>query len=322
MQDNPVDRPPKVAVIGASGIGRHHAKWWVFEGADVTAFAGSSPERVARTAEVLKELFGFSGRGYADVHEMLAAENRDFVDVCSPNALHFEHARAGLEAGAHVLCEKPFVYEEGLSPDVLRQRARFLVDLAREKGRRLAVCLQYTFAGRWAQEAFRREHPDEPIRRFRASLASPARGRGPDPLPLWIDLGPHVLSAMQVVFPYASIDRTGVRTEFSDYSAAVILPLRSAPEDVEVELRVWRTFDDPSHVRSITLNDFECTFKGGKDAGGTYCTVMEFPGGVEQRPDMMRLVIRDMLAGRTPTGGEFALRNQDLLLDIAGAAQT
>jgi len=312
--------PVRVAVIGASGIGKHHAKWWAFEGADVCAFAGSSPESVQRTLTVLKDLFGFSGRGYSDVGEMLAHEKPDIVDVCSPNPLHFSHVEAALDAGCHVLCEKPFVYDPDLPATLLKSQARRLVETAFQRGRRLAVCLQHTRAAQWAADAFRRQAPDTPIARFCAHLASPARGRGPDPLPLWIDLGPHVLSAMQTLFPNASIDATRIEPDFSDYRASMRMYLRSAPQDVEVELSVWRTFGEPTHARSITINDFEYAFEGGKDEQGVYCSVMKTPGGDERHPDMMRLLIRDMLHGRTPTGGAFALRNQDLLLDLAALA--
>lgn len=46
-------------------------------------------------------------RTYADYRKMLAAEELDVVSVASPNAFHAEQAIAALEAGAHVLLEKP-----------------------------------------------------------------------------------------------------------------------------------------------------------------------------------------------------------------------
>ncbi|HEY4954375.1 MAG TPA: Gfo/Idh/MocA family oxidoreductase, partial [Gemmatimonadaceae bacterium] len=45
---------------------------------------------------------------YPSIEEMLEAErNLDVVAVCSPNGLHARHTIAALEAGCHVLCEKP-----------------------------------------------------------------------------------------------------------------------------------------------------------------------------------------------------------------------
>ncbi|HID06024.1 MAG TPA: Gfo/Idh/MocA family oxidoreductase, partial [Armatimonadetes bacterium] len=97
----------RVAIIGARGIGKQHAKWFAMCGCEVVAFAGANPERINSTAEALKQLFDFRGRGYADCEAMLRNECPDIVSVCSPHALHYEHTMLALQYGAHVLCEKP-----------------------------------------------------------------------------------------------------------------------------------------------------------------------------------------------------------------------
>jgi predicted dehydrogenase len=80
-------------------------------------------------------------RAYGDWHEMLDGERGrvdrvDLVTVATPNATHFEITRAFLEAGFHVLCEKPMTMtvEEGEE----------IVGLARETGRICAVNYGYT----------------------------------------------------------------------------------------------------------------------------------------------------------------------------------
>jgi predicted dehydrogenase len=65
-----------------------------------------------RNADVLgriRDTFGFV-RAATDWREVIAAEP-DIVIVSSPPGLHHEQARAALEAGAHVMCEKPFTIE-------------------------------------------------------------------------------------------------------------------------------------------------------------------------------------------------------------------
>jgi len=47
-------------------------------------------------------------KGYTDVSEMVSAEKIDVVIVCTPHPFHREPAIAAMEAGAHVLIEKPF----------------------------------------------------------------------------------------------------------------------------------------------------------------------------------------------------------------------
>jgi predicted dehydrogenase len=49
------------------------------------------------------------GRWYASVDELLSAETLDFVDVCTPPSSHTALIEQALQAGLHVLCEKPLV---------------------------------------------------------------------------------------------------------------------------------------------------------------------------------------------------------------------
>ena len=80
----------RVAIAGASGIGKHHAKWFHQAGAQVVGFCGSNEASVAATSKALKGLFPFSGRGYWDLDQMLAEETPDLLDVCLPNEAHFD----------------------------------------------------------------------------------------------------------------------------------------------------------------------------------------------------------------------------------------
>jgi UDP-N-acetyl-2-amino-2-deoxyglucuronate dehydrogenase len=61
----------------------------------------------------------------------------DYLSVCTPNYLHFEHCRLGLAAGAHVICEKPLVLEPA-HLDALSQ-------LEGSMGRRVFTVLQLRF---------------------------------------------------------------------------------------------------------------------------------------------------------------------------------
>ncbi|MEY7972263.1 Gfo/Idh/MocA family protein [Saccharomonospora xinjiangensis] len=61
--------------------------------------------------QAAQDQFGLAA--YADLAELLANERIDFIDVCTPPSTHAELSRQGLNAGMHVLCEKPvFLPEE------------------------------------------------------------------------------------------------------------------------------------------------------------------------------------------------------------------
>jgi predicted dehydrogenase len=76
-------------------------------------------------ARAYAEKFGIPN-AYASHEELIARDDIDLVDVCTPSARHFELTWAALQAGKHVLCEKPIAYDYR---DTQRAAA-----LAREKG--------------------------------------------------------------------------------------------------------------------------------------------------------------------------------------------
>lgn len=89
---------------------------------EVAALCGRNPERLA----ALAGRFGVPEQ-YGDWREMLARARLDVVTVVTPNVLHHPVARAALEAGAHVICEKPLAMDVG--------EARDLTGLAAERRR-------------------------------------------------------------------------------------------------------------------------------------------------------------------------------------------
>jgi predicted dehydrogenase len=74
----------------------------------------------------------------ADPYELIRRDDIDLIDVCTPSQTHFELAWAALEAGKHVLCEKPVAYD---FRDTRRAR-----DLARSRGLKTRVGLTFRFS--------------------------------------------------------------------------------------------------------------------------------------------------------------------------------
>lgn len=97
-------------------------------------FAGVN-RRNPEDLERMRERWGFE-LASPDYRDVLAMEP-DIVIVASPTALHHEHAKAALEAGAHVLVEKPFT--------ITAEDAWDLAETAERAGRHLVIAMGYNF---------------------------------------------------------------------------------------------------------------------------------------------------------------------------------
>ena len=124
----------KVGIIGAGTI----AEWGHIPGyldqpdvklVAVCDIAGERARRVA--AEVGAE------RAFEDYQELLELEEIEAVSVCTANKFHAPITIAALQAGKHVLCEKPPAMNTG--------QAQAMVDAARANDRVLMICLNNRF---------------------------------------------------------------------------------------------------------------------------------------------------------------------------------
>jgi len=129
----PESGPLKAAVIGAGAFGRHHAtKYAAMADKDVALFAVADPSAEVRAAICGKHK---SVLVTADWRELLGKV--DLVSVCSPAVTHYEIVKAFLNAGAHVLVEKPIATG--------REEAADLLAIVAETGRVLTVGHQERF---------------------------------------------------------------------------------------------------------------------------------------------------------------------------------
>lgn len=135
-----------VGMIGCGGIayGKHLPSLAKIQEAKLMAFFDVSEER----AHDARAKYGApEARVYGSVDELLRDPNVHVVHVCTPNDTHAEIAIAAMEAGKHVLCEKPMAKT---SAD-----ARRMFETAERTGRKLSIAYQNRFRAdsRWLKEA-------------------------------------------------------------------------------------------------------------------------------------------------------------------------
>jgi predicted dehydrogenase len=106
----------RVGLIGAGGISHVHVQGWAKLNPDCAIVAIADPVEANRKRRG-DEAKVASDHLFDDFNKMLKSAKLDAVDICTPNSFHAPAAIAALEAGCHVLCEKPLA----ATPDDIRK---------------------------------------------------------------------------------------------------------------------------------------------------------------------------------------------------------
>jgi predicted dehydrogenase len=144
----------KVGILGMGGMGWFHAARYLrLPNARIAAIADIVPERLeAREAVQINISDGDAAfdasevEKYGEAMDLIEGADVDVIDICLPTHLHAPYAIAALEAGHHVLCEKPMA----LSVDAADE----MIDAAKRADRRLMIAHVIRF---WPEYAFLRD---------------------------------------------------------------------------------------------------------------------------------------------------------------------
>jgi len=124
----------RVGVIGCGNMGNKHARFFhQLDGVRVVAVCSRTRESAERCASQV------AAEAFDDLQAMLNAHHLDAVSICTPPYLHHQQAIRCLEAGAHVLCEKPLSHRV--------DHARAMAAAAERAGRFLMPGFCYRFEG-------------------------------------------------------------------------------------------------------------------------------------------------------------------------------
>lgn len=139
----------KVAVVGVGFIGRVHVEQYIrlmSEGVPVKLVALCDVDKKRLTAEAIAGNLGELGKSqidmsqfnlYTDFDDMIKAEKLDFIDINLPTYLHNYYSVKAMDAGLHVLCEKPMA----INP----KQCRMMIDASKKNNVKLMIaqCLRF-----------------------------------------------------------------------------------------------------------------------------------------------------------------------------------
>lgn len=125
----------KVGVVGVGGISRTHMPGWA---ASPLAEVVAGSDVVPTVLETWGEAHGIT-QLTTDPAELFADPDIDIVDLCVPNMYHSSLAIAALEAGKHVICEKPLAPTPG--------EVRKMIEARDQSGKMLMTAQHFRFKG-------------------------------------------------------------------------------------------------------------------------------------------------------------------------------
>ena len=128
----------RIGIIGTGGISNSHVRAYKqMEDVEIVAGADIIP---GKAREALDRWEFPEANAYETAGEMLEKERLDAVSVCTYNSTHAECAIAALEAGCHVLLEKPMT--------VTLEDAQELRRVEKKTGKILTIGFQPRYDGR------------------------------------------------------------------------------------------------------------------------------------------------------------------------------
>ena len=309
-------RPVNVAVVGLGFMGVTHIKsYQQIPGARIVAvcdavrlpvdgvLAGVSGNITGSDAVDL----GKNIRTYNRIEDLLEGAEIDLVDLCVPTPLHAAQAIAALQAGKHVLCEKPLARTSAIARDIVnaaRSAKGFFMP---------AMCMRFWPGWAWLKElATQHTHGKILTARFRRVSAPPGWSResyfkGGDSGGALLDLHIHDTDFVQFLFGRpTSVFSTG-QSRFSGAIDHVVTQYKVAGGATVYAEGSWLMASGFS--MSFTVNFERATVDFESARGADALQLMEEgkpvrmvkPKGVDGYVEELRHFITAIQSGQPPT---------------------
>jgi predicted dehydrogenase len=262
-------------MVGYAFMGAAHSHAWrtaphVFDlplRPVMAALCGRDPAAVRAAAE----RYGWAS-AVTDWHALLGRDDVQLIDVCTPGDLHAEISIAALDAGKHVLCEKPVANTvaeaEAMAEAAARAAARGIRAMVGFNYRRvpaIALARQLVAAGRLG-----------PVRHFRASYLQDWLVDPSFPLTWRLqdaragsgalgDLGAHIVDLAQYLTGELVVGVSGITATFVTERPLPDAPAQDAPGSVTGPVTVDDAAAFTARLSSGALASFEATrFASGR----------------------------------------------------------
>ncbi len=274
----------RVGVIGAGSIANMHLKSYVAN-PDVE-LVGIYDQNVER-AQLQAERYGAT-HAFATLDELLTSANIDAVSICTWNNSHAELAIAALDAGKHVLVEKPLsktvAEAEAIAAAVARSGTKLQVGFVRRFSSNARVLKSFIDAGELGEVYFAKATNVRRIGNPGGWFADSERSGG-GPL---IDIGVHVLdlcwymmgSPKATTVSGVTFSRLGNRANVTNLARYKVADYDPALSDVEDMATALIRFENGSSII------FDASYSLHASADRLELSIYGEKGGADLEPDL------------------------------------
>ncbi|RMD76285.1 MAG: hypothetical protein D6820_12980 [Lentisphaerae bacterium] len=306
---------PKVVIVGARGIGRHHARWWYVEGAEPAGIVGTNAATLPETVKTLQSMFPFAGIAGTSLNDLIHRCQPDIVDICCPHPAHARYIHETInESDARIVCEKPLVFDPDKTVPQLLEEAEELRQLIHEHERDFLLTTQYPVLARHVLDDYHQHWPAESILALEATLKTPGKVENLPPQYIWIDLAPHLLAMVHQLFPEAHPCWEDMNLNVVGQDVTIMLPFTIGNRLLKVTFNTGRTHGEPKHIKALKVNESLYEFFNAKTPDGHFGIEIKTPETAFVVEDPMRVMLREYLNHNILVGIDAAITNTQWLL--------
>ena len=128
MINSNLSQKMKISILGASGIGKFHARNFAKLNVEIKSILCSSEFSGKKTSKALKDSFGLEVDYFDDLEILLNKSSPDAVVISTPNKFHYEQIIKVLDKKIPIFCEKPLFWDKKDNHKTFLKKLKLLAD--------------------------------------------------------------------------------------------------------------------------------------------------------------------------------------------------